>query len=1290
MKKTRRICCVILSILFILIACDNITELFMQTAYAETVYTTSQIQTICNNYGFKSGAYWSYNSSTGDSTSYKASSYKANTTSSGDPGTGYVGYYFAGGIECWGFAGFLGYQLSGHTNPYATWTKYSSISALDAAGGLKVGDILRTNTHSAMVYSISSDGTIKFAQCCGGEYNKIRVNEGYASGGTLRTNFDSIVNNCGFQFVIRSPEETNGTSIVTYENCTYNIIKNVTLRKEPFDSAEKGESLTANEDTVQSVALIDNGTNYWLKLTTGEYIFAGYNNEGTQTGNQYLEYVKDNSSCTSSSGWNMPTGNLELGKRFELKGDFSYSSSIASVEAEVYNTNSANSSNPIKESIGTTDNKKSRSFSIYTSTVNTGLPFTQLTAGDYRIDIKVNYYYNRGKIGSKVINSSTFSVGSSTATASTLQFSNVQYPKTFKIDTTYGWALGSGVVASNYELKTLSTKIVNSSGTAISSATVNISGYSYDIKELDTYSTSDNGVKFSKITSAGSYKWILTATDSSGRSLTLTMPVTAVASGSTTTSTASVTYTDNVAVTGVTVDLDEVTLREGEQTHITATVTPSNATNKAITWSSSNDSIATVASATSTSAKITAVKGGTATITCTTTDGSYKATCKITVTTSVTGISLSPSTLTLAWGETSTLSPTLAPSNATNQTVHWYTSDSAVVSVDNGVIKGISAGTATITAMAEDGGYQATCKVTVVVPVTSISLNYKALNLPIGKTRNAVATIVPTNATNKNVIWASSNSEVATINENGVLNTVGAGTATITCTAADGYGASASFTVSVVPVTGITLDYSSVTLQAGESFTLTPTISPSNASNKNVTWSSGKTAVATVSDGKVTAVSNGVASIYCSTEDGDYLAYCKVYVIDPVDLGSDFYALIRNVDSQKLVVAEGNATYSNVILSSETFREDQMWHFVRQDNGAYKIYHNEYLMELAGGKVEDKTNIRLYTDTGDSAQYWYIHKNGDGYRLTSRKAPGSCVDIAGGKSEDGTKIQLFTEHDNANQRFVIEICTLISSIDLDQSSIQFDTIGASETLSATVLPSNSTYNRVIWKTSDTSVATVSNGVVTSVGNGTATITCITPDGKHKAECEVAVSIAVETWHLEYDRTWLETAWGIANTSEIRCVYQPMDAMISNIKWTSSNPEVATVDEEGNITAVSGGTAVITCELTSNNWTGSQHIYISVFDEVFVLPKAMVEVEASAFQDVIALHLVEFPEGKISIQDSAFAENYNLAFAYFRGAEAEIADYAFENCHNLVFICSPGSDAQSYAETHGIEVLLTDE
>lgn len=125
-----------------------------------------------------------------------------------------------------------------------------------------------------------------------------------------------------------------------------------------------------------------------------------------------------------------------------------------------------------------------------------------------------------------------------TTPASGFRFKDVTYPKVFKIDNVNGWDLKGGTLESNYSLQTITTKIVKNDGSVISSDTISISGYSYSIKRLDTYSGTDNGVRFSYIKDEGDYKWILIATDSANRSLTLEMQFTAVSIGTTETATA--------------------------------------------------------------------------------------------------------------------------------------------------------------------------------------------------------------------------------------------------------------------------------------------------------------------------------------------------------------------------------------------------------------------------------------------------------------------------------------------------------------------------------------------------------------------------------------------------------------------------------------------------------------------------------------------------------------------------------------------------------------------------------
>lgn len=169
-------------------------------------------------------------------------------------------------------------------------------------------------------------------------------------------------------------------------------------------------------------------------------------------------------------------------------------------------------------------------------------------------------------------------------------------------------------------------------------------------------------------------------------------------------------------VTGVSVAPTSVTLGVGATQQLTPTITPSNATNKNVTYSSSANSIATV----NTSGIITAVAAGSATITVTTKDGNKTATCAVTVTApiSVTGVSLNKPSTTIEAGETETLTATVTPANASNKSVTWTTSDSDVATVAEGVVTAKGAGTATITATTVDGGFTATCSVRVTAPAS--------------------------------------------------------------------------------------------------------------------------------------------------------------------------------------------------------------------------------------------------------------------------------------------------------------------------------------------------------------------------------------------------------------------------------------------------------------------------------------------------------------------------------------------------------------------------------------------
>ena len=334
-----------------------------------------------------------------------------------------------------------------------------------------------------------------------------------------------------------------------------------------------------------------------------------------------------------------------------------------------------------------------------------------------------------------------------------------------------------------------------------------------------------------------------------------------------------------------------LTLTKGQTQKLTATVAPANATKKEVKWSTSNKNVATV----SPSGLVTAKSAGTATITCTAQDGSgVKATCKVTVTVPVSGIQLSQTSAALTVGDTLTLTKTIYPSDATNQAVTWMSSSDAVASVDsNGKITAKTAGSAVIICKSvSDNSVVGICNVTVKakvqppseIKVNKITLNKTTASVTKGKTLQLTATVTPGNATKKEVKWSTSNKNVAMVSTSGLVTAKSAGTATITCTAQDGSGVKATCKITVknpvVKVTKVTLNKTTATLAPKETLTLKATVTPTNATNKAVTWKSSNTKIATVSSsGKVTAKAAGTVTITCRAKDGSgKKATCKITV----------------------------------------------------------------------------------------------------------------------------------------------------------------------------------------------------------------------------------------------------------------------------------------------------------------------------------------------------------------------------------------------------------------------------
>ncbi len=481
----------------------------------------------------------------------------------------------------------------------------------------------------------------------------------------------------------------------------------------------------------------------------------------------------------------------------------------------------------------------------------------------------------------------------------------------------------------------------------------------------------------------------------------------------------------------------------------------------------------------------------------------------------LTGISFRREALTLTVGETTQLVPAFTPAVASNQTVSWSSSDSSVATVDkDGNVSALTAGTATITAESYNG-LTATCKVTVekdFVAVTSITISPTTLELTEGEIATLTATVAPADATDPSITWHSSNEKVATVDENGKVTAIKAGTASITVESSNGKIATCTVTVKakVVEATGVTLSATASELKVGETLALTATVAPENTTDKSVTWTSDNTAVATVdAAGKVTAVGLGVANITATC--GKVSATCKVTVVKtPVTSVT--------LDKTTLSLTEGdNATLTATVAPANATEKTVTW-----------TSSDETVATVKDGVV---TAVKGGTAT--------ITATADGKSAT-------CV-------------------------VTVEAKTIaVTGVTLDKTTLSL-TEGETATLTATIAPDNATDKTMAWTSSDETIATVKDGVVTAVKAGTATIT-VTASGK-TATCAVTVAAkTIAVTSVTLDKTSLSLYPG--DNATLTATVSPAEATDKTVTWTSSDEAVATV-KNGVVTAVAIGTATIT-------------------------------------------------------------------------------------------------------------------
>ena len=574
-----------------------------------------------------------------------------------------------------------------------------------------------------------------------------------------------------------------------------------------------------------------------------------------------------------------------------------------------------------------------------------------------------------------------------------------------------------------------------------------------------------------------------------------------------------------IPVTSLKMVKSTLKIRAGKYATLSTKVTPTNVDKKDFVWTSSNTKVATVNS----SGKVKGVSNGTCTITVKAPNGK-KATCKVTVTV----VELSKTSFKIHKGKTTKLTATA--SYKTKFT--WTSSNPKVATVNSkGSVRAVAKGDCVITAKTSDGK-KATCKVHVMVPVTSLKLAKSTLKISTSKYATLSTKVTPSSVDKKDFVWTSSNTKVAKVNSSGKVTAVSIGTCTITVKAPNGKKATCKVTVvPLVSVASVTMNIASKTVNPGDAVNLTATVAPSNATVKTIKWASDHPEVATVTNGKVVAVGKGTAKITATSHNGK-VASCIIKV-ELVPVSSITLKL------NKLVLKKGSTTKLTAdILPANAGDKSTKW-----------ASSNENIVTVLNGVltgVEEGTAIVSVTSSNGKSASCEVAVVDPDTVIPEIRLSKNIVEIVEGQTfglkadlitDDQTEIALFWESTKPQYAEVkdglvtakkagyttiiartiyntVATCSVkvkapsieVTQITLDKAEItlnpRYNDL-KTEKLTATILPANATDKSIIWESQNKSVAVVKNGVVSAKKAGTTTVTARTANGM-KAQCIVTV------------------------------------------------------------------------------------------------------------------------------------------------------------------------------------------
>lgn len=527
------------------------------------------------------------------------------------------------------------------------------------------------------------------------------------------------------------------------------------------------------------------------------------------------------------------------------------------------------------------------------------------------------------------------------------------------------------------------------------------------------------------------------------------------------------------------ITVKDMTMNIGDTQKIEITSEPEDVKYKDFTYDSLDETIATVDE----DGNVTGVSDGETTITITD-NHNINDTIKVTVhRVGLTGVKIPESLTIYEDDEGQELKYETDPEDATIEGVEWVIEDEKIISIEDGVIKPLTAGSTTVKVIISDGknDIESNVMTVTVLPLyyDSVTVN-KDLTVNVGETKKIEVVTDPTKVKYDEITYESKDTDVATVDKDGHVKGIKAGTTIVTVTYKGedkDITKEVKVTVKKVPVSEVTLNKTSLKLEYGKTYTLKATVSPTNATVKKATWStSSKSIVSVTSAGKITAKKIGTATI-TATVDGKK-AQCKVTVTPALTLSNSS----KTININQSFTLKATTKYSSGV-TSKSVKYSSSKSSVASVNSKGKVTGKKAGTATITVKVSCKVNKVTYT--------------------TTKTCKVTVKSVA------------------------------VKSVKLNRKSASL-TYGSSLQLKATVSPSNASNKKLKWSSSKSSVASVSSsGKVTAKKVGSATITVKTSNGK-KATCKITVTRkSISGARVSYQSSYTYTGKSIRPSVSVR-------------------------------------------------------------------------------------------------------------------------------------------------------------